>query len=180
MFQPLNGEQIVSKSVIQEKGASESLKSPSPESSNLEIQESDKPSRQMAADEISRLWEHGLHEDTIFNERLNFFLIFESVLLGVVGVLYSRQPPVMKSFLVVMASLGLLITIIWGYIQAKHRSTLRILGQRCEEHLPEFKETHAILAGKKWRRVSGTWLLTYLIPFLVALVWIALLILFVQ
>jgi hypothetical protein len=86
----------------------------------------------------------------------------------------------MKAVLVVIASLGLLITIIWGYIQAKHRSTLHVLSELCEEHLPEFKETHAALARKKWRRISGTWLLAYFIPFLVALVWIALLILFMQ
>ena len=170
----------MSKSMTQEKATSESLKSSPSELNNLGIQEIDKPARRMEADEISRLWEHGLHEDTMFNERLNFFLIFESVLLGVVGMLYSKQPPVMKSLLVVIAFLGLFITIIWGFIQVKHRSTLRILGWRCEENLPEFKETHAILAGKKWRRISGTWLLAYCIPFLVALVWIALLILFVR
>ena len=170
----------MSESMTREKAASELLKSSPSELNNLGVQESDKPSRQMAADEVSRLWEHGLHEDTIFNDRLNFFLIFESVLLGVVGMLYSKQPPVIKPVLITIVSLGLLITIIWGYIQAKHRSTLRILGERCEEHLTEFKETHAALAGKKWRRISGTWLLAYVIPFLVALIWIALLILFVQ
>jgi hypothetical protein len=170
----------MSNSMTQEKAAPELRKSSPSGVSELEVPESDKPARQMKADEISRLWEHGLHEDTIFNERLNFFLIFESVFLGVAGMLYSKQPPVIKPFLVLVALLGFFITIIWGYIQAKHRSTLRILGERCEEHLPEFKETHATLAGKKWRRISGTWLLAYFIPFLVALVWIVLLLLFMQ
>src|SRR5215210_9585490 len=133
----------MSNSMTQEKAAPELRRSSPSEVSELEVPENDKdkPARQMKADEISRLWEHGLHEDTIFNERLNFFLIFESVFLGVAGMLYSKQPPVMKSFLVLVALLGLSITIIWGYIQAKHRSTLRILGERCEENLPEFKET---------------------------------------
>ena len=49
-------------------------------------------------DEISRLWEHGLHEDKIFNERLNFFLVFESVLIGVVASLYNA--PTSKTFVV--------------------------------------------------------------------------------
>ena len=31
------------------------------------------------------LFEHILHEDTMFNERLNFFLIFESVLWVLLG-----------------------------------------------------------------------------------------------
>ncbi|HEX8846870.1 MAG TPA: hypothetical protein VF791_19660 [Pyrinomonadaceae bacterium] len=170
----------MSKSIPQEKAPPDLVKSSASELNNLEVQESDKPAIPMKADEINRLWEHGMHEDTIFNDRLNFFLIFESVLLGVVGMLYSKQPPVMKSVPVVIVCLGFCITIIWGYIQARQRSTLHRLIERLEENLPEFRETHAPLAGKKWRRISGTWLLAYFIPFLVALVWIALLILFVQ
>ena len=43
-------------------------------------------SQKLDSDQINRLWEHGLHEDEVFNNRLNFFLVFESVLLGMVGV----------------------------------------------------------------------------------------------
>ncbi len=38
-------------------------------------------------DKKRRAWEHGLHTNDIFYNQLNFFLIFESVLLGVVGLL---------------------------------------------------------------------------------------------
>lgn len=131
-------------------------------------------------EEINRLWQHGMHEDKMFNDRLNFFLIFESVLLGVVGSLYGKQPSAMKPILVVLAILGLALTIIWSFIQAKQRSTLKTLMRLLEDNLPEFKETWDELRTKKWRRVSGTWVLTYLIPFLVAVVWIALLLLFVK
>jgi hypothetical protein len=37
----------------------------------------------------ARLWKHKLHLDTTFYIRLNFFLVFESILLGFVGVLYT-------------------------------------------------------------------------------------------
>lgn len=146
--------------------------------SNLEI--SAGLSGRMDPDQIRRLWEHGLHEENVFNDRLNFFLIFESVLLGVVGMLYSKQPAVMKSVLVIMACLGFLITIIWGYIQARQRSILKRLIERLEQHLPEFRETHAVLKRKKWRRLSSTVLLAHVIPLLISLVWLALLIVFLK
>ena len=152
-------------------------KTPSPRNKSPVL---DKTSKDLEAEAIRRLWEHGLHEDTMFNDRLNFFLIFESVLLGVVGMLYGKQPPIMKPILLLLGFLGLFITIIWGYVQSRQRSTLQRLIDRLQENLPEFRETYSPLDQKRWRRISGTWLLTYLIPFLVALIWIALLILFAQ
>ena len=71
-------------------------------------------------DQINRLWEHRLHVDNELYVLLNFFLIFESVLLGVVGVLYSRPNPAMM-VLRVLVILGLSITIVWGYVQARHK-----------------------------------------------------------
>ena len=139
-----------------------------------------KTPRQLEPDQVNRLWEHGMHEDTIFNDRLNFFLIFESVLLGVVGMLYTRQPAAMKAVPIAIITLGLLITIIWAYIQARQRSTLHRLIERLEQNLPEFRETYEPLDRKRWRRLSGTLLLTYVIPILVALIWIALLALFLK
>jgi hypothetical protein len=43
-------------------------------------------------DQIDPLWEYRTHMNNVFYNRLNFFLIFESVLLGVVGVLYNTSP----------------------------------------------------------------------------------------
>ena len=36
--------------------------------------------------QVDRLWEHRLHLDSNFYNRLNFFLVFESVLIGIVGL----------------------------------------------------------------------------------------------
>ncbi len=68
---------------------------------------SDKPDR----DQIDRLWQHGLHEDNIFNNRLNFFLVFESVLLGVVAMLFGTPTPnvdVIRTIII----LGIAITVV--------------------------------------------------------------------
>ena len=37
-----------------------------------------------------RLWEHGLHEDSAFNERQNYFLVAESMLLVAYSVMKER------------------------------------------------------------------------------------------
>ena len=133
----------------------------------------------MDSEQVRRLWEHGLHEETVFNDRLNFFLIFESVLLGVVGMLYSKEPALSKWILVPMSSLGLLITIIWGYVQSRQRVNLKGLIRRLYKHLPEFRETLQE-RPKKWRRLSSTMLLAHVIPILVTLVWLALLAVFLR
>src|SRR4051794_23451209 len=37
----------------------------------------------------ARFWEHALHEDRNISDRQYFFLVFQSVLLGIVGALYT-------------------------------------------------------------------------------------------
>ena len=62
------------------------------------------------------------HLDNDYN-RLNFFLVFESVLLGVVGLLYSR-PNSSVLVLKLIVLLGLSLTAIWAYIQARQNYLL--------------------------------------------------------
>jgi len=173
MSKPITKDQVPSD---QAKVTSSELSSPS------NVREGAQVPRPLEPDQINRLWEHGQHEDTVFNDRLTFFLIFESVLIGLVGMLYSsnKQIALMKWVLIIIVCFGLLITIFWGYIQARQRSLLHRLIERLEDHLPEFKETYEPLDRKRWRRLSGTWLLTYPIPLLVAGIWVALLILFLN
>ncbi len=52
------------------------------------------------SDQKKRLWEMTVHDDTMFNNRLNFFLVFESVLLSVVGLLYSSKFTPAKTVLI--------------------------------------------------------------------------------
>jgi hypothetical protein len=67
-----------------------------------------------AADEQTkeRMWDHAVHENVVFNDRLNFFLLFESVSLGIIGALYSRSPADNMP-LQLLALLGLLISLLW-------------------------------------------------------------------
>src|SRR2546429_9337642 len=94
--------------------------------------------QQLDNDQMKRLFEHRMHEDTMFNNRLSFFLVFESVLLGVVGVLSSRPSPV-KLLLISIVCLGLLLTILWGYIQARQKYILDSLNALSREMILEYQ-----------------------------------------
>lgn len=120
----------------------------------------------------SVLRDHADHEDQIFNDRLNFFLVFESVLLGVVGILYNDQPS-KTSFLKLMILLGFLLTVIWGYIQARQKYILDGIKKRLKEIDPVYQITLSERAKTKWP-FSATSLLTYVIPIIIVVAWVIL------
>ena len=54
----------------------------------------DTPEAQPHADEVNRLWQHGMHEERLFHDRLNYFTALQVGLLGVFGILYNKEPSV--------------------------------------------------------------------------------------
>ena len=127
-------------------------------------------SQHLDSDQINRLWQHASHSQNRFDNRLNFFLVFESVLLGVVGVLYSRPSPA-KVVLIALICLGFVLTAFWEYIQARERYLLNDLETQLKEVAPEYRETVMRRERMKWP-ISSTALLAYGVPALVALIWI--------
>jgi len=125
-------------------------------------------------DQINRIWEYRANCVNIFYQRLNFFLIFESILLGVIGLLSNR--PVSSPFIVkTIAAFGLAITLIWWYSQARQRHLLSIATTYAQEAIPEYRELLARM--KKEALPHLTWdLLAHVIPVLVLLLWAILLI----
>ncbi|HEV7902641.1 MAG TPA: hypothetical protein VGO96_02280 [Pyrinomonadaceae bacterium] len=131
-----------------------------------------KTSDDLEAEQRARTWEHGLHEDKLFNDRLNFFSFLESALLGIFGVLYSKQPSAPKSFLYSLGGLGLASTLIWLFIQLRQMFYLKHLVSKSIKILPEFRETlDGFSKNKWWRRFSVTRLLAVFIPVLFFIVW---------
>ena len=118
---------------------------------------------------MNRLCERGTHSDNLVHKRLNFFLMFESVLLVALGVLLSR-PTTSKMVLLTLSGLGLVLTIVWGYAQARHKSVSRRREGAPDEHVTLLKPEQV-----KWP-VSSPAVFTYGLPLFVAVVWIVLLI----
>lgn len=125
------------------------------------------------AEQRARTWEHGLHEDKLFHDRLNFFSFLESAILGIFGVLYSKQPPAPRSFLFSLAALGIASTFIWLLIQLRHASYLNYLVDKHIKILPEFRDTTEDFYNNTswWRRVDVDLLLARFIPILFIIVW---------
>ena len=110
-----------------------------------------------------------LHEDNKYSQRLNFFLVFESVLLGTIGAIYSRAT---CRFPVAAVSCPLRP---YYYNSGCTSKPDRIRGDalkiRTNAAFPEY-----MLANHERRRApfSVSWLYTYLLPLLVASVWLGL------
>lgn len=75
-------------------------------------------SKHLSPDQIDRLWQHKENVNTNFNNFVNFFLISESILLAVVGMLAGR-PIIIKAVQISIIILGLILTLVWIYIQGK-------------------------------------------------------------
>jgi len=127
------------------------------------------------SDELDRMWQHGMHEENTLNDRLNFFLVLESVLLGVVAMLLSQSnPPTNRDFMLrALLTLGLALTVIWAYVAARQKYIFDLLRKRLRENLPEYAETRRIREQGRWP-ISDISLLSYVVPTLFILIWIAL------
>jgi hypothetical protein len=129
----------------------------------------------LTSEEASRLWQHGIHEENILNSRLNFFLVLESILLGVVAMLFGQNPPATNQNFILRAFLflGLALTIVWAYIAARQKYVFDSLRKRVRETLPEYAETIKIREQVRWP-FSNLSLLSYVVPAIFILIWIAL------
>lgn len=74
-------------------------------------------------EQIERLWQYRNSVITIFNNFVNSFVVTESVLLAVVGMLSSSTSP-MSEIKIPVILLGFLLTLLWMYVQAKQRFIL--------------------------------------------------------
>ena len=120
-------------------------------------------------EQMNRVCERGTRADHLVYKRLNFFLMFESVLLVVLGVLLSR-PTTSKMVLLTLIGLGLVLTLVWGYAQARHKPVSRRREGAPDDHFTVLKP-----AQVKWTVFSPS-LFPYGLPLFVAVVWMVLLI----
>lgn len=126
------------------------------------------------ADQQNRLLEHGIHEENVFYSRLNFFSVFEGVLLTALVSLDAREGSLPElSWLIPV--IGLVVTVMWWHAQEKKRQFVEILGKRIEESLPEFKDTILMFKGGRQKLISASRYMTHGIPAIFLTLWIYLL-----
>ncbi|WP_028707692.1 hypothetical protein [Propionicicella superfundia] len=117
-----------------------------------------------------RLWEHRQTTNEDFNSISNYFLLAQSFLL-LAAVDGMGTPDVAR---LAVSILGLLLTVLWCYVQAKQRYLLNQLKAECAEEFPEYNSTRASRTHRIWR-FSNTAVMAYVIPGLFAVTWLVVL-----
>jgi hypothetical protein len=122
-------------------------------------------------DEINRVWQHGMHEERLFHDRLNYFSFLETGLLTICGIMYNKEPSV--SFFVPITVVGLAFTLLWLVIQRRHWKYCVHVNDRIKALVPEYRRTLEGFAGPG--RPDGLSIskpLALAVPVLFAVTWI--------
>src|SRR6202035_72289 len=101
-----------------------------------------------SSDEINRLWQHGLHEERLFHDRLNYFSILEMGLLTIYGVMYNKEPAL--GFFLPLTVVALIFTLLWLVIQKRHWSYCEHVNARIRQLVPEYKATIEAFSETSW------------------------------
>jgi hypothetical protein len=140
-----------------------------------QVSESGSPS----PDELNRLWQHALHEERLFHDRLNYFSVVEIGLLSAFAILYNKDRPF--GLLAALTGAALVFTVFWFFLQYKHWQYCMFIYSRVREIVPEYRRTVDTFFGqsegdKRMTAFSFSKPLSLAAPLLFALTWIAFLI----
>lgn len=121
-------------------------------------------------DSGSLLWQHRQNLNADFNNLGNFFMLAQSFLLAV-AVQGSEKGGRATLLTTALPAFGVLLTIIWMYVQAKQRALLEAVKKRCAEKLPEYKTIREARTSSRWI-LSNTAILSYGLPALFLTAWL--------
>ena len=123
-------------------------------------------------DEVNRLWQHGLHEERLFHDRLNYFSFLETGLLTICVIMYNKEPA-LGLFLPITA-VALAFTLLWLIIQRQHWAYCVHVNERIRQIVPEYKlTTGGFLAGGHRDGLSISKPLALAVPSLFLCTWVA-------
>lgn len=133
----------------------------------------------LSQDEINRLWQHALHEERLFHDRLNYFSVVEIGLLSAFAILYNKDRPF--GLLAALTAAALVFTAFWFLLQYKHWRYCVFIYSRVSENVPEYRRTVDTYFGQNAADEQTTAFsfskpLSLASPVLFALTWIAFLI----
>lgn len=125
-------------------------------------------------DEVNRIWQHGMHEERLFHDRMNFFSAMQVGLLGVFAILYNKEPS--PGVFVPLIAVALAFTLLWLMIQVRHWRYCIHVNEQVKRMVPEYGRTVAAFAGPG--RTDGLSIsrpLAFTVPVLFGVTWVALL-----
>jgi hypothetical protein len=112
------------------------------------------------------VWEHKMHIENIFYQRVNFFLLAESMLfVAFATVLQSRL------IALLMITIGTSLTVIWLLVNTRHTSIYRHIRNFLEKECSVYKTIH----DTRPQAAIGSWvMIAYLVPCLILAGWVTL------
>ncbi|HEX4610684.1 MAG TPA: hypothetical protein VH092_21010 [Urbifossiella sp.] len=123
-------------------------------------------------DVANRVWQHGMHEERLFHDRLNYFSFLETGLLSICAIMYNKEPAV--GFFLPLTVVGLLFTLLWLLIQTRHWAYCEHVHARTREMVPDYRVTLATWAGPGQQAGwSISRPLALAVPILFACTWVA-------
>jgi hypothetical protein len=126
-----------------------------------------------SADELNRLWQHALHEERLFHDRMNFFSAMQVGLLGVFAILYNKEPAL--GVFVPLTAVALAFTLLWLVVQVRHWRYCVHVHVLVRRAVPEYGRTVASFIGRTEDGLSIALPLAFAVPLLFAVIWVALL-----
>ena len=106
----------------------------------------DTPEARPHADEVNRLWQHGMHEERLFHDRMNFFSAMQVGLLGVFAILYNKEPAL--GVFVPLTAVALAFTLLWLVVQVRHWRYCVHVHVLVRRAVPEYSRTVASFVGR--------------------------------
>jgi hypothetical protein len=127
---------------------------------------------QFQPDEINRIWQHGMHEERLFYDRMNYFSAMQVGLLGVFAILYNKEPA--PGVFLPLTAVALAFTLLWLVVQVRHWRYCVHVNNQVKRAVPEYARTLAAFAGPG--RTDGLSIsrpLAFTVPLLFAIAWVA-------
>jgi hypothetical protein len=125
------------------------------------------------SDGVNRLWQHGMHEERLFHDRLNYFSAIQVGLLGVFSVLYHKE--MLPGLFVPLTAAAIAFTLLWLRVQVRHWRYCLHVNTRLKALVPEYARTVAAYASPgRTDGLSISQPLAYAVPLIFAGTWLAL------
>lgn len=125
----------------------------------------------MKPEDINRAWTHRQILELNFNNRLNFFLLFQSILLAatVNGIGQGSDHIILYAICI----FGGVVTILWWLIQSKEYHMLCAVKNYLREHDENYRERRKLYVNYL-SKFSVNQLLSKVIPPMLTLMWVLL------
>jgi hypothetical protein len=125
-------------------------------------------------EEMRLIYDLVQHEDEMFYQRSNLFLVAESMVLVAYSLLASRagESPVRGE---IIASFGLIVSLIWAWASHRALVILRYVTIRAMKEHSYYRRIREERPNQRWRFMGSTKLMAYAVPAVAIIMWTVLL-----